>query len=374
MSAEIADSKLHLPSLFIRGFRGISTVSISKLSRVTLFTGMNGVGKTTLLDAIRVYAERGRSQALRNILTDREETSVVLDEDGGEVSGPNIEALFYGWNRNSQSMISIGPKDDLQQLRIRSPYVGRQSTLFPDEPLNPDDPVLLVEFGKASREVHLGELLPPHLSRRRRRSSQELNPLPSIKCESLGPGIMDNSDMANFWDQVVLTEHEEKAVQALQLIYGCQIQRVAMIADTEERVRLRPTNSRKPVVRIKGLERPVPLKSLGDGAVRLFGTALALANCDKGFLTIDEAENGIHHSVQDSYWQMVMQTAHEQNAQVFATTHSWDCVVGFARAAIDSVDSDATLVRIEKDGEELRSIEYSKEELEYVATFGIEVR
>ena len=51
---------LHLPNLTIKGFRGIEELSIRKLGRVTLLAGKNGVGKTTVLDAVRAYAARGR--------------------------------------------------------------------------------------------------------------------------------------------------------------------------------------------------------------------------------------------------------------------------------------------------------------------------
>lgn len=51
---------LHLPTLAINGFRGIRELSISRLGRVTLLTGDNGVGKTTVLEAVRVFAARGR--------------------------------------------------------------------------------------------------------------------------------------------------------------------------------------------------------------------------------------------------------------------------------------------------------------------------
>ena len=61
----------------------------------------------------------------------------------------------------------------------------------------------------------------------------------------------------------------------------------------------------------------MPLRSLGDGAVRLFGVALALANSQGGFLLIDEAENGIHYSLQRDFWRMVLADgAGEQRAGV----------------------------------------------------------
>ena len=118
----------------------------------------------------------------------------------------------------------------------------------------------------------------------------------------------------------------------------------------------------------------MPLKSLGDGAIRLFGIALALANSQDGFLLIDEAENGIHHSVQTDFWKMIMQTARENNVQVLATTHSWDCVTGFARAAKEVKEVDGLLVRLEKDNGGTRTVEYSEEDLRVGPEQGIEVR
>ena len=103
---------------------------------------------------------------------------------------------------------------------------------------------------------------------------------------------------------------------------------------------------------------PVPLRSLGDGALRLLGVAVTLANSRGGFLLIDEAENGIHHTIQRDYWRMILQTAQENNVQVLATTHSWDCVTGFAQAASELEDVEGVLVRLSRSGGDLRAVEY----------------
>ena len=128
------------------------------------------------------------------------------------------------------------------------------------------------------------------------------------------------------------------------------------------------------MVRLRGHRNPVPLRSLGDGALRLFGVALALANSRDGFLLIDEAENGIHYSVQRDYWRMVLRAAHEDNVQVFATTHSSDCIRGFAEAASEIEEAEGVLVRLSRRDGELRAVEYREEELVIAAEQGIEVR
>lgn len=125
---------------------------------------------------------------------------------------------------------------------------------------------------------------------------------------------------------------------------------------------------------MKDPSQPVPLKTLGDGAVRLLSVALALTNSKDGILLIDEAENGIHHSVQRNFWRMVLRMARENNTQVLATTHSWDCVTGFAQAASEDKSDEGVLIRLERDGEDIRPVFYSEDKLRIAAEQGIEVR
>ena len=70
-------------------------------------------------------------------------------------------------------------------------------------------------------------------------------------------------------------------------------------------------------------------------------------------------------------WSFTLQT--KNNVQVIATTHSWDCIKGFAQAAIEE-EAEGVAVRLERDEEGLRAVEYSEEALHIAAEQGIEVR
>ena len=130
------------------------------------------------------------------------------------------------------------------------------------------------------------------------------------------------------------------------------------------------------MAKVKGRDYPVPLRTLGDGAMRTYATALALAKSSGGFLLIDEVENGIHHSIQPKFWKMVLQTAQRNNVQVLATTHSWDAVEGFSRALteLELADTDGILYRIQRNLHNFRAVEYDKQQLEIITTSGIEAR
>lgn len=345
----------HLPSLSIKGFRGIADLSIPRLGRVTLIAGKNGIGKTTLLDAVRIYATHASFSVLQNILQKGEELTVIADEDGTEVYVPDFEALFYDRGTAFDSRISIGPCEK-QQLSI--------------EKGNDDDVLLVVKFQGTERKIHVDFLLHKYRSPYRRSRNDDSAHLPEIRCVSLGPGLPSNGDMARFWDGVALTDDETRAIHALRLIYGDDVERIGLIGDERSKY----IRGRRALVKFKGQERPVPLKSLGDGAVRLCGVALALAHSRGGFLVIDEAENGVHHSVQRDFWRMVMKTAHENDVQVLATTHGWDCVAGFAQAATDLEEVEGMLIRLQREGDRMRAVEYSEKDVQIAAEQGIEVR
>ena len=195
---------------------------------------------------------------------------------------------------------------------------------------------------------------------------------PELACESLGPGLPGSSDLARLWDRVTLTDDEDRVMRAVNLAIEEEAARVAVVGEGTRSGQL--PNGRRVVVRLEGHSQPVPLRSLGDGAVRLLGVAVALANSRDGFLLIDEVENGIHHALQRDFWRMVLQTAQENNVQVLATTHGWDCVRGFAQAAADIDAVEGVLVRLERRDDRLRAVEYTEDELGIVARDGIEVR
>lgn len=376
MTAEPTDTNdLHLPSLSIQGFRGIDKLEIPRLGRVTLFAGKNGVGKTTLLDAVRIYAARGRYSVLTDILSDHDELTDHEDEDGRKAPGHNWEALFYGRELSSKALISIGRTGDIQHDKIEIGTVAgiddsRQTSLFPEYLSSDGLRMLSIKLHDRQRLLPMfrPDGYPSSMWRHRLRTQEDEFP-PEIPCASLGPGVLSNVSLAQFWDEVALTDHENRAVQALQLMLGDAVQRVAVIGDDR-----RSSAGRRAIVRIAQQDRPIPLKSLGDGAVRIFGVAIGLANSQDGFLVIDEAENGIHHSVQRDFWTMVLRTAYENNVQVLATTHGWDCVVGFSQAAAEIDDVDGTLVRVYRKNGRVQAVEYSERELQIAAEQGIEVR
>jgi len=387
MSDEGIARDLHLPSLSISGFRGIDNLVIPRLGRVTLLAGQNGTGKTTVLEAVRVYAARAQPIVLQELLESREEFATALDVDNDRVLFPDYTALFHGRDVKRTRSISIGPNDgsDNFVIDVAAPvdWTAEQKELLADlsSSFSTEADVQAVRVAFRNRERLLPWIVSADIRHNFFRRSRYFRHMrgewldedewPGIACESLGPGLLNNTRLARFWDEVALTEEENLAIEALRLILGNSIERVAVVGDDESRYR---GDGRRVVVKLRGEPRPVPLKSLGDGVTRMFGVGLALANSRNGFLLVDEAENGIHYSVQQRYWSMVLRAARLNNVQVFATTHSLDCWKGFAMAADEIKESEGILVRLERDEGGVRAVHYKEDHLTAAAEQGIEVR
>lgn len=373
---------LHLPDISIRNFRGVKRLSIGRLGHVTLLVGRNGAGKSTVLEAMRVYAARASPSVLNELLNNRLEISAGLDTDRESVLSTDYAALFHGRTLTGDRAISIGPKSGTEELRLEvatpADWSDLQMECFADLSGEADMHAIKVLYRDEQRLMPWvayggdprAKWIRPRDSRYRPSPWFYDGRWPIIRCESLGPGLPDNMKLARFWDRVALTEAEDLSLQALRLAVD-GIERVALIGGGRTGYR---GSDRHVVVKLKDHARPLPLESLGDGATRLFAAGLAFANCRDGLLVIDEAENGIHYSIQRAFWSMLLKAAHEHNVQVIATTHSHDCVIGFAYATAQAHGADGVLVRLERYGNQVRAVEYTEEDIVTAAEQHIEVR
>ena len=80
---------------------------------------------------------------------------------------------------------------------------------------------------------------------------------------------------------------------------------------------------------------------------RLLALRLSFVGTTNGVLLIDEIDTGLHWTIMEDMWQFVVEVARKSNVQVFATTHSHDCIRGLA-SLIQSRPEFADQVSIQK--------------------------
>jgi AAA15 family ATPase/GTPase len=126
---------------------------------------------------------------------------------------------------------------------------------------------------------------------------------------------------------------------------------------------------------LEGMERLFPLQLMGEGMVRLTDLILNIAGAPNGVVLVDEIETGFHYSVLPKVWQAIARVAREMNTQVFATTHSRECLIAAHQAFSKSEIYDFRLFRLEFGAEgKNRVVAYDRELLEFVLERDWEVR
>jgi predicted ATP-dependent endonuclease of OLD family len=144
------------------------------------------------------------------------------------------------------------------------------------------------------------------------------------------------TSMATGWSEVLVHGREEEVVSFLQII-DPDIQSIHFLPRTNRSDGDQIAGS-SIVVGLRGQKERVPIGSLGEGVRRLLALAIALAITENSSLFIDEIDTGIHYSVMPDLWKLVVHASRLFDIQVFATTHSWDCIAGLAELCEDEPD------------------------------------
>ena len=365
------DIVLPLRSFEVEGYRAIRHLRLPQLERVNLFVGLNNTGKTSLLEAIQLYASQSPLSVLLGTL--RERTGLrprFATTKRGEVTPEQVYAavegvrsLFHGSFAGQMCHpIRLGPTGgEVKSLTVELPWVSpdfrpEHSTDL-EIYLEFDSPLLGVTKAGTGNTLTVGRVL--------RGFSV---PVPGTRRSTAfvpAQGV-DATSVNRMWDEAAASGYASEVEEALRTVLP-ELERIYLLGE--------PTNAGRSVaLQLAGTRRPVPISSMGDGTNRVFALALACVQARDGALLVDEIENGLHHTIQEAVWNMVFTFSRLLNLQVFATTHSWDAVVGFQAAANQS-SAEGLLYRLEHEADgEIYAERYTEEEVAVAADQQVEVR
>jgi len=370
--------ELKIGTLAIERFRALRDLKIEGLGRVNLITGRNNTGKSSVLEALRILASGASPNVISSILHYREEDTEESEDPARGMEGEAfsmISGLFSGFpsldklggpiaisangSGGSQRLaMSVGRFAEQQDPDGTRRLVPEQAGLFPETELLP---ALVVELKGGRRVLPLGNLRRPS----RRQSIIDAMMNLASPCVFLSPyGSEHTGTFGALWDKIALSDREKDVVEALRIM-APDIVALSMIGD--------PRGTRIAIARCQSISRPVPLRSLGDGVNRLFGIVVSMGNAAGGLLLIDEIENGMHHSVQLDVWRAIFRLSRRLDVQVFATSHSWDSVESFQKAASEDPE-EGVLIRLSRMGDSLVPTVFHEDELAIVTRDHIEVR
>ncbi len=333
---------LVISKLEIKNFRGLENVSFSGLSRVNLISGRNGVGKTSVLEALYLFAAPNWPDPINAISGTRGMSLPSVDDlfldlflDFDVRKSFAINALDLQKGKSNELNGYIRPR-----ARVSMPQgaVGAE----PEFPL-PDG----VTRTASNQELVFHRI---NSDETETESSAWLTrySFPGPQPFQFDDRIEGRSDPVEDPMPTYFLSHRVPLAQTWASLFG-QMQRdgsddeiIELLASIEPRIRsVLPIPGSKGVdiyAKIDGMRPALPIALVGEGLNRAFQLAVLTRFVRNGLLLIDEIENGIHFRSLGTMFSQLYELAERFNVQIFAVTHSNECVDA-ARTAIGATET-----------------------------------
>ena len=342
-----------LTSIHIQGFKGFKDTLIAPMRKVNLILGGQNVGKTSLLEAVYLgasdinnfqqlptlfrVAEGGDSQRYLQSVLGKRQWLVDLSHDPEKVlrtkNHRDIErGKFFALSEANNNGINI-------QRLIQGSNIANQrdveASKFNFEEIN------LINARDAAKEILF------------------FNPL------AVSVHLPNQLDVAQLFDKTIIARKKKILLSMLRRIEPRLEAMHSLLPDGEQRI----------YVELEGDGDALPLPQLGHGFSRLVYLYCSLLVTDAKLALIDEVENGIHYSSLPTLFQGIQDIAANNNVQTLMTTHSWDCIKAAYKTFADADNlKDFQLIRLERDGDNIRAVVINDEMLDTVMEAGYEVR
>lgn len=150
-----------------------------------------------------------------------------------------------------------------------------------------------------------------------------------------------------------------------------------LLAKVDKRIRkLRviPTANGNEAMLDLGLSEMVPLSQAGQGVARLVNIFAHLIGRSPKICIIDEVENGIHHSLLPEVWRGLAEAAEELGLQIFATTHSHECIEAAHESMAQRPDYGLSIIQLFRVEEGVRGRVLGRDQIQAAMDGEIDLR
>lgn len=359
-------------SLRVRNFRTFKDLTVEPLGRVNLIAGKNDVGKTALLEAMYTHcdpvnvATLARISELRGIEHNRtDDVAEWLLHDHTVAEG----ATIISQNDERSTRTSRIELVDAEAAGGPEYASARElaATIRPDLWLGQDRRVVLRYRSSTGAEaIGIDFLSAMGLQVRQKMRS---DPIRCIFVSSAQQLALPDDQLRDRPENLLFSELEQDGRQEDLLValrhLEPRLERLSLLIFNGE-----PTLH----AQLEGMRRKVPIQFAGEGVRRLLLVSMAIATAQGGVVLIDEIENGLHHSALPDVWRAVGEAARRLGVQIFATTHSWECIRAAHEAFSSTEPYDLRLHRLDRLNGDIRAVTYDQTSLDTSIDMNMEVR
>lgn len=279
-----------ISEVYIENFKCFRNFNFNNFKRVNLIGGKNNVGKTALLEALYFFSYTRKymliESAIGKLLLRRQKNNFSVDFFYKDSSN-----LLLSSDTDKSVYINFYKKKSLDTFEVLIDGYSNSTTLYD-----------VINFLNKSEDNILND-----------------NFITSSK--------IDENYLAILCSYLVETGKEQYLNNSLKL-FDDNISHIERLINSNSDIILK--------LKVNNEDNLIPLSSLGEGISRYISIISSIWSNKNYFLFIDEIENGIHYTNYKKLWKLIFDISKEANCQVFATTHSRECIEAFNESNINN--------------------------------------
>jgi len=300
-----------IKNIEIKNFKCFKDFKAEGFGRVNLIGGKNNVGKTAFMESCYLISN------LSNVISEHPTFTYNYGASKIEREWLYFEMIksliIVEQNRKNTDFLIEWIKDEFELNTF-----GFFEIILNDKyKITLEDNTLMPEYKYRNWSNYGSALLSQYRENKYLYQIHKKNNPPQINNSTfMSPCSSNHSNLINMIDTLKIEGKYDSINQLFSQIF--KIEKVDVI---KNKVMLEQDNKFK------------DLNDFGDGLKQFLNIMLALlVNKDK-VIYLDEIGNGIHYTLLDKLWEEILTISKRQNVQIFATTHSKECIESYARVA-----------------------------------------
>lgn len=357
----------------LKNFRGFRDTQLVSLSRINVITGLNGAGKTSLLEAAFLISGGANASNTARIYGFRGNTEYAPDYDKA------FRWLFRHLDPDSFPLISASTsslqqrtKKHYRELRIEPEFAASSEHVSSTENPRMLNGVVFKFKGPSGAKTNKWGWI--------HGASDSENEESQNNAYKLGGSQVDNPDhkLAHFvspyvrdigkqdHDMVVSLVKEKRIEEAVSALKMIEPELVDLVPLTEHAI---------PSIYVDvGEDALLPISLLGSGLSNCLRILLPSILHRNAVILIDEFEDGLHHSIYRPLLDVAFRLARENNNQLFVTSHSNEFLRAVISTAQETGSQDISFYRLSRRGMQGVIPQYSLSEAASVLDSNLDIR
>ncbi|MBN2272508.1 MAG: AAA family ATPase [Sedimentisphaerales bacterium] len=336
-----------ISDVVIRNFKCFKSLTIPELGRITLISGRNNVGKTSLLEALFLFLDQRNPGMVLNQYSRRGIKQITLTTEA--IWSP----IFCDYTKDREILVSLAKNGTPEQITVR---FNREFAPPPSMRLQPEEQQIStdeklttvaveIEYdAKSGKKIILHHFCDPNNQNRPTVFSQTQPANIPLQLASFLSSKEHNppDEIAKQFSILAKQDRENEAIEFLRIIEP-RLERLKIIAEGP---------SSLVHGKLKGLTSTLPINFMGEGMEKLLALIVAITHSPNRVILLDEIENGLHYSIMPKIWKALGKALRKYDCQLITTTHSYECLQA-AHEGLSEMPEDFRYIRLHRKDDEI---------------------